>query len=175
MNRTVAILSCGLGALGLLGCQPRETATFCLFSSADLAGEKATDFECEVDSTSEDTKPPATGAADTLVWCASTIAAGGPYFLLHELPEGMLTIEALKIHMETPCETEDRDIEGTHVDGRYLLPFVPPKGGECSLIVTATMAQSELSCSIVRPPLVDPPEGTVDRCADLTALCAAEE
>lgn len=173
MNRVIVCSSLLLLLSCALGCEPRESATLCLFSSAEEGAADPGGFECQVDPTSDETAPtsPPTSAEErTLVSCpAGGVDEKVAYFLRHDLPEGLVTIGALKIHMETPCPDAGRDLEATHVDSRVLFSFMPPRGASCAFVLTATMAQSELACEVVRPPVAP---GKVDPCADLDALCA---
>jgi hypothetical protein len=154
----------------LLGCiEERQTATLCVFTASESGASDPESFDCRVDSTSED-REPSTAEDRTLVRCpAAPIDEGSAYFLRHDLPPDLVPVGTLKIHMETPCETADRDLEETHSDGRVLLPFTPPRGSSCALLVEAVMAQSELSCEVVRPP---PAPDESDPCSNLATLCA---
>ena len=176
MKYSVLLPSLSLLCSALLGCEPRQSATLCLFAVPEEGADEPDSFTCDVDPTSEVTTPTtpkevAEGdASATLVQCPDgPIAEKTAYFLRHDLPPGLSSIGKLKIHMETPCESAERDLEATHVDGRVLLSFTPPRGASCAFLLTTTMAQSELSCDVVRP-AVEP--NTPDPCADLVELCA---
>lgn len=142
------------------GCDPREEPILCVVApfpegagGSGAAGDTAdvTLGSLGCDPASE----PAQGAAEPDTGPETSGKAicrlhdhgdGDAFVLLHELPEGVEPIGKLKVHIETPCKGEDRDIEVSHAGRTALLTGVVPPGGACAFVVTATMANSELRC-----------------------------
>lgn len=159
MNRTI-LSSLFVSAL-LAGCHATQMPTLCVFKSSALAqGEAAGDHECAgIDPTS----------ADALVKGPNALTDGESYYIKFELPDGVAPIGSLHVHLETPCAKDDLDADP--VDGVVLLPAKAPAGAQCGLVITATMANSELSVDIP-PSLVAAADGAVS-CADLATVCPA--
>lgn len=160
--RTRALRLWALALTLFTGCDGAlQQPTFCVFSSRELGAGSADAFDCGLNNEAEElSRCPVQTAAGT----APVLEDGGGYFLRHDLPEGIQPIGALKIHIQTPCASED--VEATHVNGRVLLPRTAPKGAACAFSLTAVMANSELSCSV--------PAQAAAACDDLDVVCSSD-
>lgn len=99
------------------------------------------------------------------------LTEGEIVFATHILPEDAVPVGALKVTVETPCG-DPMKLEGRHVDSQDLtdgkikdrklaiVPFSVPQGGQCALKVTASMANSKLSCFYSPKADALPPECT---------------
>ena len=159
MGRTTAMwVFVVTSACVLLGCEPADEPSLCVVSA-----------ETSKPPPQMDRCPPAERETEPV--CPASIAAGNPYFVRHALPDGLASPGPLAVHIETPCAKivpdASEEIEMTHVDGIVLFSRLAPKGAECLLTVTATIANSELRCS-TNP--VDP-----SACSSVETLCGVAD
>ena len=157
--RTLAVLA----ALAAAGCDPAEEPSLCVFTAEELqaaGGDPESSSLCSPkgDGGEEKDAPACEGFA---------VSAGDVFFVRHTLPSGVASPGKLEIHLTTPCATADPTadvrLEVEHADRVALVSLLAPVGSDCSLAVTATIANSELRCDSV---LLD-----AARCADLKAVC----
>lgn len=162
--RTIRILA---GAVSLLAaaCSPVEEAKLCVFSATQLAATAAGD------PLDEALCPPAAGAVEGSGESACpnfTVAPAEVFFVRHTLPAEVTAPGDLSVQITTPCATvaaaAETTVEIEHVGGVALFSRLAPPGAECSLVVTAKLANSETRCESKR--------GDATACADLATVCA---
>lgn len=145
---------CWFGLLLLLtACAPLPDApVMCLFAAdADsIAGAEPASVACH-------------SATDGATRAAPALAAGEAYYIRHELPPDVEPPGKLHLRIESACgEAEELDVDhasqaeiardlstttGTAGTEKRSIAFVArtaPTGAECSLVVTATIANSTL-------------------------------
>lgn len=159
--RTKSIL---ISSLLLLApaCSPAEEPTLCVFSATQLAatgtGDPLDESLCQ----------PAADRADESACPDFTVAPDEVFFVRHTLPADVSAPGELSVQITTPCATvapaADTTAEVEHVDGVALFSRLAPPGAECSLVVTAKLANSETRCESKR--------GDTTTCADLSSVCA---
>ena len=129
-------ITCGIVCTFLLlvsACAEPDVPDLCLFRSDSQNGAASAEKDC------------AAIANESL-----KIASGQPYYIRHELPEGIEPPESLEVHIATPCGESSFQASHAKLDeetkGKYivLVSKIAPRGAACSLIVTATIANSEL-------------------------------
>lgn len=138
IHRLPEVFRCAAAALCLVaaGCAQAEGPALCLFLANPSAGP--------VDPQSQSC------ASVTAAQKAAPLVlhAGKDVFVVrHELPAGIDPPEPLHLKIQPPCGAADQvDVEyGTINDQRVaLLTRTAPAGADCSLVVTATIANSML-------------------------------
>lgn len=75
---------------------------------------------------------------------AGTLAIhdGQVFTVMHVLPEGVSAPGTVHVHVETPCSAQDADL--TYAGQVALGAFVAGPGASCSLVVTASIENSDL-------------------------------
>ena len=161
MKQSLKITWCFPLAMALLGlsagCSARLEPTLCLLVGSDTgaAGGGVGAPTCDVDPAALDDA----GLTD----CPASVSDGAGFTLRHELPPGVAPIGTLQIHIDTPCEGADQDIEASHVDRVAIVNGVVPAGGQCGFSLSAVMANSDLRCDVM-------PQ---QPCEDVQSLCDA--
>ncbi|XXT17121.1 hypothetical protein WME94_43525 [Sorangium sp. So ce429] len=124
------------GLVAMTGCSSSSPATprLCLLTPVELGGKDPSAVACP-----EEPAP-------------LTLAPGNAYYIRHELPEGVEPPGQLHLRIDTPCgEHEELDASyGLPASGDEVGPVVvvartAPAGAACSLVVTATIANSSLT------------------------------
>ncbi len=160
--RRLGYISWTIPLLFTAACTAVEEPELCVFSADELAASTSKD------PLDEALCQPAAGETAEEGCPGFAIGAEQVFFVRHRLPAGLTGPGKLEIHIATPCATldaaADTTIEAEHVDGVVLLSRIAPRGAECSMAVTATIANSETRCDSA--PL------DAAACADLATVCA---
>jgi hypothetical protein len=121
------------------GCSSNSPLTprLCLLTAAALGGQDPSAVSCPEEHNTV------------------SLAAGEAYYIRHELPEGLDPIGPLHVLVTTPCsESEELNVEyglpvNTGGEGGFvaIVARTAPTGAECSLVVTASIANSSLTAA----------------------------
>lgn len=159
MSRSILKIACsGTAAIALLvwACGDPDKPVMCLLNAQGADGKDVdpTAVSCDQVNAMQQGNP-------------IYLAEGNVFILRHELPPGVEPPEPLHVSIAAACGSPELvDVEyGTIGNQRVALLSRPaPQGSECSLVVTATIANSSLTattkanataCGMVECPPVD--------------------
>lgn len=118
--------------------EPTLEPTLCVFSpkkldSAEKSQQALDTYKCG---------SPATGAEPT---CEIDLT-DEVFYIRHEVPEGVIPPGNLELRIQTPCI--DERLEVAHIRGVAFVQQALPPGAACSIAITASIANSELRCTL---------------------------